>query len=99
MKLKRLLLALAIAVLWGVSGYFTHGYLLGDFTHQFPDQEQEPFCTVFAYTGGPFGYVIEYIEDGHRHYLQHELTTEQRWQEFQKRYPDLGREYFDREDN
>jgi hypothetical protein len=100
METKRSNKAVGIAliiVFWIACGYVNFGLTLGKFTHNFPDQYNLDVAEFAAFTG-PFGLPVSLLSGPH-HWRTTPLTTEERWEAFQKMFPGLGREWFDRQNN
>lgn len=87
---------LGIAVFWIACGIHNWGFTLGDFSHRFPDQINTDVAGFYALVG-PCGIPAVLLATGDRHWLLKPLTTEQRWEAFHKRFPDLGRDDFEQD--
>lgn len=84
--------------LWLTCSFFAYGLSLGQFTNEFPDQDEMAFVVPWSLFGGPFSLIVAAtMSIENQHWLLKPYTTEQKWQYFNKMYPELGRDYFDRE--
>jgi len=90
-----MILALII-VGWLICGFIARCLALGRYTEKFPDQDHhdiEPwalFCGLSAL-------IVELYRYPYRWRLQH-LSKEQRWEIFQGMYPNLSREFFEKDE-
>lgn len=87
-----------LGVLWIVCGYLSYGYALGDFTSEFPADDNIGI-SVFMAAAGPFGLIAATVAGGTNHWRLKPLTTEERYQHFHSEFPDLDRAYFDQKYN
>jgi hypothetical protein len=92
--LRALLLAAAVACGWGYAGYTAYGYCLGNATQRHPSIRHHEFCRTFA-VGGLLA-LVAMSGDGFRHWRTTPLSKEERWAAFQRQWPTLGRDYFER---
>ena len=79
---------------WLICGYVNYGLTLGHYTHKYPDQAHLKYAISWSFIGGLIGLPIV-LSDSPYHWRTTPLTTEERWAEFNKLFPALGREYFD----
>lgn len=87
-----------VLVLWFGIGFINYGFNLGGFTHRFPDQRNMT-PAVMGFILGPMAVPATAVVIGYNHWLLVPYTKEQRWEYFNQMYPDLGRDYFERDDN
>lgn len=85
-------------IIWVACSFFNYGYVLGGNTHRFPDQQNQAGAIAIALTG-PFGVPATAIVSGFHHWLLKPYTTDQRWEAFHKRWPNLSRDNFEEDDN
>jgi len=84
---------IALVVLWVGCGYVDYGFVLGEFTHEFPWDYHTAFAIEMG-LGGPLSLPAS-LSGPHHHWLTKPYTVEERWQAFHKRWPLLTREEFE----
>ena len=87
---------LVIAVLWLACSYVNYGLTLGSLTQEFPNQYNTMGALGVAVVG-PFGLPAVLLVFSPYHWRTIPLTKEERWKAFHEMYPNLTREYFERE--
>lgn len=83
-----------IIFVWLICGFFAYGRTLGHFTDAYPYNRHVAFALSWGFLGGPVSLIITFFTAKGLFRL-HALTTDQRWAEYQKRWPSLGRQYFE----
>jgi len=87
---------IAVCVLaWLGCSFLTYGFTLGEFSHLWPDQSNVEFVIPFSLFSGPIGLLISAADGRFKYWQLVPYTREQRWEFFDKKFPSLGREYFD----
>lgn len=87
-----------VAAVWIICGYFNYGYALGHMTYDFPMGNSFLGSIAIGLTG-PLGVPAILLADGTKHWRLKPYTTEQRWEAFHSRFPNLGREIFEEDWN
>jgi len=90
---------IATLLVWLICGYFAYGLTLGHFDHKFPCADnRQP--AIFLGVFGPFGLIVSGVMTGPPyHWRITERSVEERWEIFHREFPDLSREYFERQYN
>lgn len=89
---------LIIIAIWLGCGFVDYGLMLGYLTHLAPEQANVGF-SVAAACGGPLSIPAVLALTAPYHWRIKPLTTEQRWEEFDRQWPTLGRAYFEQNYN
>lgn len=82
-----------IAVVWVVFGVFAYGLILGDWTHSYPDQKH--YASFFFGIISPAAlFPVIYLLATRRlkYFRLRPLSRQQRWSEFERKFPLLAKE-------
>lgn len=91
------MMILSIAVYLGCS-FVGWSLTLGHFTHKFPYMVNTGIATFIALLG-PIGIIVALVAGQPFHWRVVPLSSQKRWEIFNRQYSALGRDYFEENHN